>query len=100
MKYVLLACLDTRLEAFMPPQAVNDMLDEDIIESNRRAVINGSIPADKAERLIVFKIGSFDDVSGKVEPCMERLCNLRDFVPRKELVKEVPNDGDTKQAQN
>ena len=41
MKYVLLACLDTRLEAYMPPQAVNDMLDEDIIESNRRAVING-----------------------------------------------------------
>lgn len=98
MKYVLLACLDTRLEAYMPPQAVNDMLDEDIIESNRRAVINGSIPAEKAKRLIVFKIGTFDDVTGKVESCLVRLCNLRDFVPREEPKKEAPSDGEHKES--
>lgn len=90
MKYVILACLNTRIEAFMPPQAVNDMLDEDIIESNRRAVLSGTIPADKAKNLIVYKVGTFDDTTGKMETFAEpvKLVNLRDFVPRKETVVE------------
>lgn len=100
MKYVILACLDTRLDAFMPPQAVNDMLDEDIIESNRRAVLNGSIPAEKAERLIVYKIGTFDDTTGDIKPAKQKLCNLRDFVPRKTEVVEEAKPNGTEQTSN
>lgn len=96
MKYKIIACFDTNIEAFMPPQAVNDMLDEDIIESNRRAVVNKTIPAEKAEKLILFKIGSFDDKTGKLEPSFEKLCNLASFV--KKPVEEVKNDGEQSSA--
>lgn len=93
MKYKIIACFDTLLEAFMPPQAVNDMLDEDIIESNRRAVIQGTIPADKAERLILFRIGSFDDKTGVLEVSKEKLCCLASFLPRKTETTEVKEHG-------
>lgn len=67
MKYKLIGCFDTVVEAFMPLQCVNDMLDEDIVESNRRAVLNGTIPADKAKKLVVFKFGTYDDKTGQIE---------------------------------
>lgn len=95
MKYKLIGCFDVLVEAFMPLQCVNDMLDEDIIESNRRAVVNGTIPADKARRLIVFKFGTFDDKTGKFEIINPvKLCNLASYLPRNETVtEEVKTDG-------
>ena len=89
MRYVLIAAFNTTFDAFMPPQALNDLLDEDIVESNRRAVLNGTIPEQQAKKLIVFRIGHFDDESGKIVPCEPvKLCVLKDFLPRKETVVE------------
>lgn len=91
MKYKIVVAFDTFLERFMPPQAINDMLDEDIIESNRRAVLNGSIPADKAKNLVIFKLANFDDVSGELTKLDKpvKLCDLAKFLPREKLITEV-----------
>lgn len=89
MRYVLIAAFNTTFSAFMPPQALNDMLDEDIVESNRRAVLNGQIPEQQAKKLIVYRVGFFDDDSGNIEVCEPvKLCALKDFLPRKATVVE------------
>ena len=41
MIYKIIAAFDKQIKAFMPLQCVNDMPDEDIVESNRRGVIQG-----------------------------------------------------------
>ena len=69
------------------------MLDEDIIESNRRAVVSGTIPAEKAQRLILFKVGTFDDKTGKLEPEFVKLAVLASFLPRKEVKMEEKTNG-------
>lgn len=85
MKYVLVSAFDAFLERSMPLQCLQPMEDEDIIESHRRAVLTKAIPADKAENLVIFKIGTFDDVTGEVELLAKpfKLCALSQFLPRK-----------------
>lgn len=96
MKYVLLSGFDALLERSMPLQCVQPMTDEDIIESHRRAVLTKSIPADKAENIVIFKYGTFDDVTGSIELLDKpvKLCALSQFLPRNIQVKpdEVVKD--------
>lgn len=98
MKYKLIAAFDRRINAFMPVQAINDMLDEDIVESNRRAVLGGQIPEAKAQVLTVFRVGEFDDSTGVITTCSPvALCNLASFIPKKEVVAEDVNDGKSRE---
>ena len=94
MKYVLVAALNRLFNAFLPPQAINEMTDDDIIESNRRAVLNGQIPKEQAEKLVIYKVGTFDDSIGVIEPIEPQLlCNLASFLPRKvQVAEEVKKD--------
>ena len=95
MKYVLVAAYNNLYNAFMPPQPINEMTDEDIIESNRRAVLAGKIPAEEAKKLTIVKIGYFDDKTGAVTVIQpEELCTLASFLPReqKQVVQEVKED--------
>lgn len=94
MKYKLISAFDRRINAFMPVQAINDMLDEDIIESNRRAVLGGQIPEAKAQVLTIFRVGEFDDSTGLITTCSPvSLCNLASFIPNKQIVAEELTDG-------
>lgn len=94
MKYILVSAFDALLERSMPLQCIAPMEDEDIRESHRRAVLQKQIPADKAENLVIFKYGTFDDVTGDVEILQKpvKLCALAEFLPRK-VVKEEVSDG-------
>lgn len=85
MKYVLVSAFDALLERSMPLQCLQPMEDEDLIESHRRAVLTKAIPADKAENLVIFKIGYFNDVTGECDilPKPVKLCALSQFLPRK-----------------
>lgn len=85
MKYILVSAFDALLERSMPLQCIAPMEDEDIIESHRRAVLQKQIPADKAENLVIFKYGTFDDATGEVSilPHPVKLCALSQFLPRK-----------------
>ena len=85
MKYVLVSAFDALLERSMPLQCMQPMEDEDIVESHRRAVITKQIPAEKAENLVIFKYGTFNDATGDVEllPKPVKLCALSQFLPRK-----------------
>ena len=95
MKYILVSAFDALVERSMPLQCIAPMEDEDIIESHRRAVITKQIPADKAENLVVFKYGTFNDVDGTIE-LLDRpvkLCALSQFLPRNvEEKAEVVNN--------
>lgn len=95
MKYKLVAAFNRRIGCFMPVQAINDMLDEDIIESNRRAVLNGTIPEEQAIKLTVHRVGEFDDTTGQITACSPvLLCDLASFIPRKDKTEEVVKDGE------
>lgn len=85
MKYVLVSAFDAFLERSMPLQCIAPMEDEDIIESHRRAILTKQIPADKAENLVIFKYGTFDDATGVVDllPNPVKLVALSQFLPRK-----------------
>ena len=85
MKYKIIAAFDKQLGVFMPIQSVNDMPDEDIIESNRRGVVQGKIPAPLAAQLIIFKLGTFDDTTGNFDLLDHpiELVSLADFLPKK-----------------
>ena len=85
MKYVLVSAFDALLERSMPLQCIQPMEDDDIIESHRRAVLTKQIPADKAENLVIFKYGTFNDFTGDIEllPKPVKLCALSQFLPRK-----------------
>ena len=87
MKYILVSAFDALLERSMPLQCIAPMEDEDIIESHRRAVLTKQIPADKAENLVIFKYGTFNDATGEVEllPQPVKLVALSQFLPRKEV---------------
>lgn len=85
MKYVVIGAFDALIERAMPIQCIQPMLDEDIKESHRRAVIAGAIPAQKAENLVIFKYGYFDDETGEFEILDHplKIVALADFLPRK-----------------
>ena len=85
MTYKVIAAFDKQIQAFMPLQCVNDMPDEDIIESNRRGVLQGKIPAALAINLDIVKIGEFDDKTGELNIYPDKivLVSLADFLPKK-----------------
>lgn len=96
MKYILVSAYDALLERSMPLQCIQPMEDEDIIESHRRAVLTKQIPLDKAENLVIFKYGTFDDVTGDIEvlDTPVKLCALSQWLPKKvnnsaEVVKDA-----------
>lgn len=84
MKYVLLGAFNNYLNVFMPLQCVNEMTDDDIKESHRRAVLQGKVP-EHPEHIIVFKFGTFEDSTGEAiildKPV--KICALAEFLPRK-----------------
>lgn len=97
MKYVLVCAYDALLKAFMPLQTIAQMEDEDIRESHRRAVIGKQIEASRAENLVIFKMGSFNDANGEIvildKPV--EICKLADFLSKgvsntKEELANVP----------
>lgn len=95
MKYILVSAFDALLERSMPLQCIQPMEDEDIIESHRRAVLTKQIPVDKAENLVIFKYGTFNDVNGEIELLDKpvKLCALSQFLPRKvDVSAEVQKD--------
>lgn len=95
MKYVLISAFDALLERSMPLQAIQPLEDEDIVESHRRAVLNGSFKPQQVENLVIFKYGTFDDVTGEIDLLDKplKLCALSQFLPRKESVSaEVTKD--------
>lgn len=95
MKYVLISAFDALLERSMPLQAIQPLEDEDIIESHRRAVLNGSFKPVQVENLVIFKYGTFDDITGEIDllPKPVKLCALSQFLPRKvdKSVEETTN---------
>lgn len=95
MKYVLVSAFDALLERSMPLQCIAPMTDDDIVESHRRAVLTKQIPADKAENLVIFKYGTFDDATGELDILDKpvKLVALAQFLPRKTHVKEEVSDG-------
>lgn len=94
MKLTLISAFDALLERSMPLQCIQPMTDEDIIESHRRAVIGGSFKPIQIENLVIFKYGTFDDVTGKIDLLDKpvKLCALNSFLPRKEKVVEVKDN--------
>ena len=99
MKYVIVAAFNSLFGCFMPPQAINEMTDDDLVESNRRAVLSGKIPPKEAEKLSLVKIGTFDDATGELTPIKPiNLCHLGSFIPR-ETKKEVTEDKDNGEQQ-
>lgn len=94
MKFVVIGVYDKVLDAFMPAQCIQPMLDEDIIESHRRSVISGQLDAKRAAAYDLIKYGEFDDKTGQFDILDKpvRLCCLADFLPKKQDVQEVaPN---------
>ena len=81
MKYVIISAFDAVQEASMPLQCIQDMLDEDIIESHRRAVLMKKIPAEIGVNLVIFKYGTFDDKTGVIDllDYPVKLCALAPF---------------------
>lgn len=95
MKYVLISAFDALLERSLPLQCIQPMEDDDIIESHRRAVLTKQIPVDKAENLVIFKYGTFNDATGEVDLLEKpvKLVALSQFLPRKvEVPAEVQKD--------
>ena len=92
MKYIVIGVFDALLEAAMPVQCIQPMTDEDIIESHRRAVKLGKIPAEMAVNYVLFKYGEFDDKTGEFDLLDKplKLVALADFVPKK--VEATKND--------
>ena len=96
MKYVLISAFDALIERSMPIQCMQDVPDEDIIESNRRAVLMKKIPEELAINLVLFKYGTFDDVTGEFDllETPKKLVALADFLPKKAVKsEEVVTDG-------
>lgn len=93
MIYKIIGVFDALIERAMPLQCVNDMPDEDIIESHRRAIITKKIPVDLAINYVLYKYGTFDDETGVVvlEKNPVKLVSLADFCPKK-VNKEVSED--------
>lgn len=85
MKYVVIGAFDALIDRAMPIQCIQPMQDEDIIESHRRAVLVGQIPPAKAENLVIFKYGYFDDENGEFDLLDKplKLVALSSFLPRK-----------------
>lgn len=93
MIYKIIGVFDALIERAMPLQCVNDMPDEDIVESHRRAIITKKIPVDLAINYVLYKYGTFDDETGDIllESKPVKLVALADFCPKK-VVKEVSED--------
>lgn len=94
MKFVVIGVYDKVLDAFMPAQCIQPMLDEDIIESHRRSVIAGQLDRKRAKAYDLIKYGEFDDTTGSFDLLEKpvKLCSLADFLPQKQDVQEVaPN---------
>ena len=85
MIYKLVAAFDKQLKVYMPLQSINDIPEEDIIESNRRGVLQGKIPAPLANQLDIYLLGTFDDKTGFFDLLSEPkfLVSLADFLPKK-----------------
>lgn len=94
MKFVVIGVYDKVLDAYMPAQCIQPMLDEDIIESHRRSVIAGQLKPEKAQAYDLIKYGEFDDKNGFFELLEKpvKLCSLADFLPRKQVNQEVAQD--------
>lgn len=79
----VIGCKSIRGEYFSPVNCVPDITEDDIIENNRRAVLEGKIPTNLAVNLDLYYYGTFDDKSGHFnffdEP--KFLVSLADFVP-------------------
>lgn len=85
MIYKIIGVFDALIERAMPLQCVNDMTDEDIIESHRRAILMKKIPEDLAVNYVLYKYGTFNDENGdiKLESQPVKLVALADFIPKK-----------------
>lgn len=93
MKFVVIGVYDKVLDAFMPAQCIQPMLDEDIIESHRRSVIAGQLDSKKAQAYDLIKYGEFDDKTGSFDILVKpvKLCSLGDFLPKKVELQEAIN---------
>lgn len=91
MKFVVIGVYDKILNAFMPAQCIQPMLDEDIIETHRRSVVSGQLDAKRAAAYDLVKYGEFDDTTGHFDVYDQpvKLCCLADFIPKKNDVQEV-----------
>lgn len=94
MKFVVIGVYDKILDAYMPAQCIQPMLDEDIIESHRRSVISGQLDSKRVEGYDLIKYGEFDDKTGSFDLLDKpvKLCSLADFLPRKQVNQEVVKD--------
>ena len=90
MKYKIIGVFDRRLRIYYPFQCTNDVEDEDLIESHRRAVLTGKMTPDLVEFGELYYFGKFDDETGEtfVEAKPKYLVSFADFLPRKEEVKK------------
>lgn len=95
MKYVIIGVFDAVQECAMPIQCIPDMLDEDIVETHRRAVRAGKIPAEVARSAVLYKYGTFDDKTGDIETLDQpkKLCALAEFIAKTEVKQEVTANG-------
>lgn len=98
MIYILIGVRDKALGASMPIQCVNNISDEDIIESHRRAIIMKKLPQEAAVNYELMKYGTFEDKTGKItlldEPVL--LADLAKFCSIKQTIvheSEVFEDG-------
>lgn len=91
MIYKIIGVFDALIERALPIQCVNDMTDEDIIESHRRAIVTKKIPEDLAVNYVLFKYGTFNDETGDIllEKKPVKLVSLADFIPKKVVKQEV-----------
>lgn len=95
MKFVVIGVYDKVLDAFMPAQCIQPMLDEDIIESHRRSVVAGQLDPKRAQSYDLVKYGEFDDKTGSFNLLDKplKLCSLADFLPKKqEAIKDVKSN--------
>lgn len=95
MKFVVIGVYDKVLDAFMPAQCIQPMLDEDIIETHRRSVIAGQIEPKRAMSYDLVKYGEFDDHTGLFSLLDKplKLCSLADFLPKKqEAITDVKSN--------
>lgn len=94
MKYIIIGAFDALTECACPIQCVQEMPDEDIVESHRRAVLQGKIPATVGVNLVIYKYGTMDDKTGKIE--LEdnpvKLCSLGQFYRKTEVKTDACNE--------
>lgn len=96
MTYKIIGVFDRRLRIFYPFQCTNDVENEDLIESHRRAVLTGKMGADLIEFGELYYFGKFDDKFGKADFLAEPefMVSFADFLPKKK--EEVKDDGNSK----